>query len=103
VERYAAAAVEIAKVEPHDLIDPHDWITFAAGIRAREVSGRPLVTHIHATELDRVGDPGNLEIVRREMEGLQSADRVIANSHRLKRQVVERYRIPAGGQVRGER
>ncbi len=76
VERYAAAAAEIAKLEPHDLIDTHDWITFAAGIRAREVSGRPLVAHIHATEFDRVGDPGNLEIVRREIEGLQAADRV---------------------------
>jgi glycosyltransferase involved in cell wall biosynthesis len=96
VERYAEAAAEIARIEPHDLIDTHDWITFAAGIRAREVSGKPLVTHIHATELDRVGDPGNPEIVRREVEGLRAADRVIANSHRLKRQVVERYGISAG-------
>jgi len=95
VERYAAAAAEIAKTEPHDLIDTHDWITFAAGMRAREASGRPLVAHIHATEFDRVGDPGNLEIVRREIEGLRAADRVIANSHRLRRQVIERYGIPA--------
>src|SRR5688572_1786366 len=33
VERYAEAAAQIARTEPHDIIDTHDWITFAAGIR----------------------------------------------------------------------
>jgi glycosyltransferase involved in cell wall biosynthesis len=93
VERYAAAAAEIARTEPHDLIDTHDWITFAAGLRGREISGKPLVAHIHATEYDRVGEQGNAEIVRRELEGLRGADRVIANSHALRREVVDRYGV----------
>ncbi|HET7601248.1 MAG TPA: glycosyltransferase family 4 protein [Gemmatimonadales bacterium] len=95
IERYADAAAEIARREPHDVIDTHDWITFAAGIRAREVSGKPLVAHIHATELDRVGEHGNPEIVRRELAGLRAADRVIANSNTLRHQVIERYGVPA--------
>jgi glycosyltransferase involved in cell wall biosynthesis len=94
VERYAEAAGEIARTEPHDLIDTHDWITFAAGIRARAISGRPLVAHIHATEFDRVGEHGNPEIERRERTGLHAADRVIANSHALRRQVIERFGVP---------
>ena len=96
VERYAVAAAEIARTEPHDLIDTHDWITFAAGIRARAISGRPLIAHIHATEFDRVGERGNPEIERREREGLHAADRIIANSHALRRQVIDRLGIPPG-------
>jgi glycosyltransferase involved in cell wall biosynthesis len=95
VERYAAIAERIAAEEPHDLIDTHDWLTFEAGRRARLVSGRPLVAHIHATEYDRCGGPGNPEIHRREEAGMLVADRVISNSRVLMRQVVERYAIPA--------
>jgi glycogen(starch) synthase len=94
VERYAIAAAAIARTEPHDLIDTHDWITFTAGIRARAISGKPLVAHIHATECDRVGEHGNPEIDRREREGLHAADRVIANSEALRRQVIDRFSLP---------
>ena len=96
VDRYARIAEEIAREEPHDLIDTHDWITFGAGQRARAVSGKPLVAHIHATEYDRCGGPGNPEVHRREALGMLLADRVVSNSAMLKRQVVERYAIPAG-------
>jgi glycosyltransferase involved in cell wall biosynthesis len=95
VERYARIAEDIAREEPHDLIDTHDWITFEAGRRARAVSGKPLVAHIHATEYDRCGGPGNPEIHRREALGMLLADRIVSNSAMLKRQVVERYAVPA--------
>jgi glycosyltransferase involved in cell wall biosynthesis len=95
VGRYAAIAEQIAIEEPHDLIDTHDWITFEAGRRARAVSGKPLVAHIHATEYDRCGGPGNPEIHRREALGMMLADRVVSNSASLKRQVVECYGVPA--------
>jgi glycosyltransferase involved in cell wall biosynthesis len=94
VERYAEVAALIAAEEPHDLIDTHDWITFAAGARARAVSGKPLVAHIHATEYDRCGGPGNPEIHRRERAGMLEADRVISNSAMLRRKVMEHYEIP---------
>jgi len=94
VERYAGIAERLAAEEPHDLIDTHDWITFEAGRRARTVSGKPLVAHIHATEYDRCGGAGHPEIHRREAAGLLAADRVVSNSRMLKRQVVERYGIP---------
>lgn len=95
VERLAAVAGEFARSEPHDVIHVHDWITYRAGIEARRVSGRPVVAHIHATEYDRAGEGADPEIAGREREGLLAADRVIANSHALKRQIVSRYGIPA--------
>jgi len=94
VVRYAGLAGGIAAREPHDVIDTHDWITFAAGIEARKVSGKPLVAHIHATEFDRAGDGANPEICRLEYEGMMAADRIVANSHALRRICVERYAIP---------
>ncbi|MEO8139303.1 MAG: glycosyltransferase family 4 protein [Gemmatimonadota bacterium] len=95
VERYAGLGGEIASREAHDVIDTHDWITFAAGIAARKVSGKPLVAHIHATEFDRAGAGANPEICHREWEGMTAADRIVANSHALKRICVERYQLPA--------
>ena len=95
VERYAEVAALIAAEEPQDLIDTHDWITFAAGFRARTVSGRPLVAHIHATEYDRCGGPGNPEIHLRERAGLLEADRIISNSAMLRGRVIEHYGISA--------
>ena len=94
VQRFASLAGDIAAREPHDLIDTHDWITFAAGIEARRRSGKPMVAHIHATEFDRSGDGADPRIARREWEGLSAADRIVSNSQVLKRQVVERYLIP---------
>ena len=93
IERFADVAAEIAQTEPHDVIDCHDWITYPAAQRAREVSGRPLVAHIHATERDRSGAGEDPEIRRREREGLLTADQVICNSLRMRRQVVESYKV----------
>lgn len=94
VERFTALAARIAAEEPHDVIDAHDWITFGAGLAARAVSGRPLVAHIHATEYDRTGGPGNPVIYDRERAGMRQADRVVSNSRRLKHQCVQRYGVP---------
>jgi glycosyltransferase involved in cell wall biosynthesis len=94
VTRYAGLAAGIAATEPHDVIDTHDWLTYAAGIEARKASGKPLVAHIHATEFDRAGEGANPEICHREWEGMTAADRVIANSDALRRVCRERYGIP---------
>lgn len=93
VDDYALAAREIARAYAHDVIHTHDWMTYAAGLAAREESGAPLVAHIHATERDRSGAWRNEEIVGRESRGLREADHVIANSHVTKRQVVADYGV----------
>lgn len=93
VERFAGLAAEIAAREAHDVIDAHDWITFEAGLRARAISGKPLVVHIHAIEFDRTGGDGHPEIARRERFGMVAADRVVSNSIRLRDLCVQRYGI----------
>jgi len=92
VDRYAALVSEYMD-DSYDIIHVHDWMTYAAGMLAKKKVHRPLIAHIHATEYDRTAGNPNPEIARREQEGLLAADRVIANSNRLKQEVVSFYGV----------
>ena len=93
VYRYSFAAREIAEEEDYDVIHVHDWMTYKAGINAKEVSGKPLVAHIHATEFDRTGGNPNQMIADMEYKGLKCADLVIANSNFTRNNVIQHYDI----------
>jgi glycogen synthase len=92
VEEYSLVAAELAKQYPHDLIHAHDWMTFAAGIEASKVSGKPLVVHVHATEYDRSGILSG-DVYEWEKKGMDAADRIIAVSHWTKDILVKHYGI----------
>lgn len=95
VLRYGKKARRIAKEEQFDVIHAHDWLSFPAGIEAHEVTGKPLVVHMHATEFDRTGGHNvNPFVYEIEKKGMEVADRVIAVSQLTKRIIVERYGIP---------
>jgi glycosyltransferase involved in cell wall biosynthesis len=90
------AAYDLAKKIDFDVIHAHDWLSFGAGISAKEVSGKPLVAHIHATEHDRTGGLSKNELVYSfEKEGFQKADRIVAVSHYTKKMVEKEYTIPS--------
>jgi glycogen synthase len=79
----------------HDVIHVHDWFGTVGAAKLARRTGKPLVMTIHSTEYDRsLGHPWS-EILERERQGLKSADRVITVSEHLKRQIVERYDVPA--------
>lgn len=94
VARYALIASAVAAHYPHDVIHAHDWLTYAAGIAASKVSGKPLVVHMHATEFDRSGENINQKVYEMEKEGMMYADRVIAVSNFTRNIVIEKYGIP---------
>lgn len=95
VQLYMKRARAIAESEDFDVIHAHDWLAAGAGIMAKEVSGKPLVIHVHATEFDRTGGTGVNEMVyRMEKQGMEAADKVIAVSNFTKDIVVEKYGIP---------
>ena len=94
VRAYAKKAGSIAEKNKHSIIHAHDWLTYPAGILAKEASGRPLITHIHATEFDRSGsDSINSEIFCIEKAGFEKADVVVAVSGRTREKVIEKYGI----------
>ena len=94
VMRYAENAKRIAKNVEFDVIHCHDWLSFPAGLAAKEISGRPLVFHVHATEFDRVGEGSlNPDIYVIEKEGFKKADAVVAVSEYTKRVICDRYGV----------
>lgn len=92
VERYSRIAGDIAAEVEHDVIHSHDWMTLPAGIMAKKISGRPLVSHIHSTESDRSGGNGNNpQIFDIEKYGILDSDRVLAVSKFTKKKIVDNY------------
>jgi len=95
VSRYALVAAQISKNKPHDIIHAHDWLAFPAGIAAKEISGKPLIVHVHATEFDRTGKNVNTQVYEIERSGMEAADHIIAVSQLTKNTIVAKYGIPA--------
>ncbi|MBU0764762.1 MAG: glycosyltransferase family 4 protein [Bacteroidetes bacterium] len=93
VSRYALIAAAIAAGRDFDVIHSHDWLTYPAGIAAKQVSGKPLVIHVHATEYDRSGENVNTVVFDIEKRGMIAADRIITVSNLTRNIVIERYGI----------
>lgn len=93
IEKYAIVASVIAAENDFDVIHAHDWLAYPAGIAARNVSGKPLVIHVHATDFDRSGGKVNPVVFNMEKEGMTLADRIIAVSNLTRDTVINRYDI----------
>lgn len=94
---YEQAVERIVKLAEFDVIHAHDWLTCRAALRAKELTGKPMIVHIHSVESDRAGKEfGGNQFVR-EVEELAMllADRVIAVSEHTKRAIIREYGIPA--------
>lgn len=94
VSNYAIIAGELAKNQDFDIIHAHDWLTYLAGVAAKQVSGKKLVIHVHATEFDRSGENVNQLVYDIERYGMDHADKIIAVSELTRRTVINRYGQP---------
>jgi glycosyltransferase involved in cell wall biosynthesis len=93
VARYALIGSSIATKHDFDIIHAHDWLTYSAGVAAKETTGKPLVVHMHATEFDRSGENINNDVYAIERRGMEMADRVITVSNLTRKIVIDRYGI----------
>jgi len=96
VAKYAQVAATIARerCDQFDLIHAHDWLTYLAGIAAKEVTGKPLVVHVHATSFDRgTDDMVDTRVYAIERRGMEEADRVITVSDLTRNIVINKYGI----------
>lgn len=92
---YEEAMTEIVAEQDFHVIHAHDWLTFRAGLRARGLSGKPLVVHVHSIESDRAGGKlGNPLVHEIESIGLHAADHIVAVSDFTKQKIVKEYHIP---------
>ena len=93
VHRYAEKVAQIAAVEDFDIIHAHDWMTYPAGITVAQVSGKPLVVHVHSTEFDRSGQNINQMIYDIEHWGMHASTKIIAVSNYTKNIIINHYGI----------
>lgn len=95
-DEYEDFVEDVIAINQPDVIHAHDWLTLGAGMKAKRLSGVPLVAHVHATEFDRAGGGnGNPLIHEIEQHGLLMADHIVAVSKATKQLIIERYNIPA--------
>ena len=91
IDNYSIVAGVIARTVPFDVIHSHDWLTYPAGIHAKNVTGKPLVIHVHATDFDRSRGNVNPDVYRIEKDGMDHADHIITVSDLTRRTVIEKY------------
>ncbi len=93
IYKYSLVAEVIARDNEFDLIHAHDWLAYPAGIAAKEMSGKPLVIHVHATDFDRSGGSVNPQVYDIEKRGMDAADQIITVSNLTRKIVIERYGV----------
>ncbi len=91
INNYSIVAGVIARTYDFDIIHSHDWLTYAAGLHAKSVTGKPLVIHVHATDFDRSGGKVNPLVYNIEKNGMDNADHIICVSNLTRKIVIEKY------------
>lgn len=91
INNYSICAGVIARKETFDVIHSHDWLTYPAGIHAKNVSGKPLVIHVHATDFDRSRGKVNPQVYSIEKNGMDHADHILCVSNLTRDTVINKY------------
>lgn len=91
IGNYEAVASVLAHQLEFDVIHSHDWLTYPAGIFAKQISGKPLVIHVHATDFDRSRGKVNPTVYNIEKRGMDLADHIITVSNLTRKTVIEKY------------
>lgn len=91
IGNYEAVAGVLAHSLQFDVIHSHDWLTYPAGIFAKQISGKPLVIHVHATDFDRSRGNVNPTVYDIEKRGMDNADHIICVSNLTRNTVIEKY------------
>jgi len=91
-ELFTRKAINMISQKNFDIIHAHDWLTFKAALRIKQLRNRPLILHVHSVESDRSGNNRGNEIVREiEENAMHSADQIIAVSHHTKNKIISDY------------
>jgi len=91
ISNYEAVASVLAHQMNFDIIHSHDWLTFPAGVFAKQISGKPLVIHVHATDFDRSRGQVNPTVYGIEKRGMDVADHIMTVSDLTRKIVIEKY------------
>lgn len=93
LKNFTEKAVTAAQNLDFDLIYAHDWITFEAALKLKELTGKPLVAHLHSLDYDRSSGHTNSWIFELEQKTMQQANAIIAVSDYTAGIIKEHYDI----------
>src|SRR5215211_492833 len=94
-----AAGAELVEEIAPDLVHSHDWLVAGAARKLARDAGVPWLVTVHATEYGRhqgwvdMHPQSHIHAVEGRM--VRDADRVIACSHYMRRQIADVFRVPA--------
>ena len=91
INNYSIIAGVVARTFDYDIIHAHDWLTCPAGIHAKQVSGKPLCIHVHATDFDRSRGKVNPTVYSIEKNGMDNADCIMCVSELTRQTVINQY------------
>ena len=91
INNYSIVAGVVARKETFDIIHAHDWLTYPAGVHAKQVSGKPLCIHVHATDFDRSRGNVNPTVYSIEKNGMDYADCIMCVSELTRQTVINHY------------
>lgn len=91
IGNYEAVASVVANSVDFDIIHSHDWLTYSAGVFAKQISGKPLVVHVHATDFDRSRGNVNPVVYDIEKRGMDAADHIVCVSNLTRQTVIDKY------------
>jgi glycogen synthase len=91
INNYSIVAGVVARQQQFDIIHAHDWLTYPAGIHAKQVSGKPLCVHVHATDFDRSRGHVNPTVYSIEKNGMDYADCIMCVSELTRQTVIHQY------------
>ena len=94
VQLYEHAVAKLVEETEFDIVHAHDWLTFRAALRVKEVKGCPIILHVHSVESDRAGGRGNPLVHEIEDMAMHAADRIIAVSEHTRKVIHREYDIP---------
>lgn len=81
VLQFADITAALSRDIDFDIIHVHDWMTMIAGIKIKQLTGKPLVMHIHSLEVDRGGEESKGWVYELEKKGMEYADLLMPVSH----------------------
>ncbi len=91
-----AVMVENGLFKDFDVIHAHDWTTVPAAAVVKRMTGKPLIVHVHITELNKNSGKGvNKQIYDIERQGFMAANIIITVSQNIKDTLIQDYGVTA--------
>jgi hypothetical protein len=94
VIQYARFATRLAASQEFAVIYAADWQGWLAGMELRQLTGKPLVLHVHSLAQDRDTAADRGWVLELERLALRRADLVLAASSALALRILELYDLP---------